>query len=192
MSDEAEGLAPINSMYPGEIRTFAFAQPPKGWLECDGRELSTQKYPDLYASIGSAWGSSKQGSFNVPDLRGYFLRGWSHTSGNDPDAGSRFANRPGGAQGDFVGTEQGFAIQPHSHSANVIDPGHVHPVSGVTFGHNGQGYYDQGGGGGVTTGAGTTGIRVEVGAPINSPVSVESRPKNKAVLFAIFVGREVG
>lgn len=49
---------------------------PSGWLWCDGGEYSRWDYPDLFAAIGTTWGAGNGTStFNVPDLRGVFIRG---------------------------------------------------------------------------------------------------------------------
>jgi microcystin-dependent protein len=44
--------------------------------------------------------------FNVPDLRGQFLRGTSHGTNRDPNAASRYALLGGGNTGDSVGSAQ--------------------------------------------------------------------------------------
>lgn len=46
----------------------------QGWAACDGSTLITIQYPELFAAIGYANGGSGDG-FNLPDLRGYFIRG---------------------------------------------------------------------------------------------------------------------
>jgi microcystin-dependent protein len=55
---------------------------PDGWLLCDGRALKSIDYPELFAAIGTLWGNGSSGSgagggtdFNLPDLRGEFIRG---------------------------------------------------------------------------------------------------------------------
>jgi microcystin-dependent protein len=60
----------------------AFAGPstniPAGWLLCDGAVLNATtnpQYAQLFAAIGTAWGGTGVTSFNIPDLRGVFLRG---------------------------------------------------------------------------------------------------------------------
>ncbi|MCP4133029.1 MAG: tail fiber protein, partial [bacterium] len=53
-------------------------------------------------------------TFNLPDLRGRFLRGVSDGSDVDPDAGER-ENPNGGNTGDAVGTYQGDEFGEHSH-----------------------------------------------------------------------------
>jgi microcystin-dependent protein len=48
------------------------------WRVCDGTSLSKDDFPELYAMIGDA--NSTAGDrefFDLPDLRGRFLRGWS-------------------------------------------------------------------------------------------------------------------
>lgn len=46
----------------------------QGWTLCDGDQFSSDKFPDLFAAIGYTNGGAN-GWFNVPDLRGYFVRG---------------------------------------------------------------------------------------------------------------------
>ena len=53
--------------------------------------------------------------FNVPDLRGYFLRGVSGTSGRDQEADARTKLKPGGNDKNNVGSAQPSAYSDHSH-----------------------------------------------------------------------------
>ena len=87
---------------------------PVGWLLCDGSEYLQADYPDLYNTIGTNWGSSAAGMFNVPDLRGVSLRGVSGESNDgfsDPDSATRISRLTGGAVGNNVGTYQMDALQ---------------------------------------------------------------------------------
>lgn len=43
---------------------------PTGWLECNNASLSRTTYADLFALIGTTFGSSSGTTFNLPDLRG--------------------------------------------------------------------------------------------------------------------------
>jgi microcystin-dependent protein len=56
----------------GEIIPFAgsITPFPGKWLVCDGSDLLCASYPDLYAVVGTTYGSSGSGRFNLPDLRG--------------------------------------------------------------------------------------------------------------------------
>lgn len=55
----------------GFIQMFAGSTAPTGWLMCDGSAVSRTTYADLFAVIGTAYGSGDgTTTFNVPDLRG--------------------------------------------------------------------------------------------------------------------------
>ena len=82
----------------GMIAPFAMAFVPTGWLPCDGSSiLRAGTYANLFSAIGTTWGSADGTHFNVPDLRGAFLRGTgSHGSQNMAD-GNDFAGPSVGA-----------------------------------------------------------------------------------------------
>lgn len=98
---------------PGMVSPFAGDSIPEGWLLCDGSAISRTEYANLYNVIGVCWGvGDGSTTFNLPDLRGVFLRGVSGASGNDPDAESRVVlNDNGGNTGNNVGSYQGDAIR---------------------------------------------------------------------------------
>ncbi|WP_175869335.1 phage tail protein [Bartonella gabonensis] len=80
------------SFSPGFIGTFATEKIPSGWLLCDGKEYSRKSYANLFAVLGETWGKGDgQTTFNVPDLRGMFLRGLD--SGKEIDKGRRLGSR---------------------------------------------------------------------------------------------------
>jgi len=101
---------------PGTMIPFAGGAVPTGWLLCDGAALDRTLYAPLFAAIGTAWGAQDAASFNLPDLRGRFLRGVTGTSANDPDAATRTASNPGGNAGNAVGSVQGDVYAAHLHS----------------------------------------------------------------------------
>lgn len=157
----------------GEIRSFAGPSIPKalqsvGWMECDGRDLQIDQYKALHDVIGGTWGSRVPGiTFNLPDLRGYFLRGWSHGSGHDPEASGRGQLNVNGSSGDNVGSFQNSAVGPHDHKTNIPN-----------FQSFSQG--DSGGGShaGIVSGYFTT----------NTSEGKESRPANVDVIYMIYTG----
>lgn len=59
----------------GSILAFASTTTPDCWLSCNGASYLKADYPDLYNVIGDTYGSVDDTHFNVPDLRGEFLRG---------------------------------------------------------------------------------------------------------------------
>mgnify|MGYP000353820687 CR=1 FL=1 len=75
----------------GSVTAFAMPTPPEGWLVCDGSAVSRTDYADLYAVIGTVWGDGDQiATFNLPDLRGEFIRGFD--AGRGVDDGRGFAS----------------------------------------------------------------------------------------------------
>ncbi|WP_034987155.1 phage tail protein [Bartonella florencae] len=80
------------SLYPtGFIGTFGMRDFPTGWLLCDGKAYSRTDYSDLFSAIGTVWGEGDGvTTFNVPDFRGMFLRGFD--GGRHIDEGRSFAS----------------------------------------------------------------------------------------------------
>lgn len=73
----------------GSVFWFAKSSAPEGYLKCNGASLSTTTYAALFASIGYTFGGGGS-SFNLPDLRGEFIRGWDDSRGID--SGRMFAS----------------------------------------------------------------------------------------------------
>lgn len=79
----------------------------EGYLPCDGSAVERDKYPSLFTAISTSWGAGDgTATFNIPDLRGTFLRGVNDGTGKDPDAGQRTSINSGGSVGDMVGSLQ--------------------------------------------------------------------------------------
>ena len=108
--------------YGGEIEETTPGDPYQvqlGWFFCNGASLDRKEYKDLFDVIGVAFGEPDPNTFNLPDLRGRFVRGVDHGAGNDPDARLRKAGNKGGNTGDKVGSYQLDNIQTHSHQWGV-------------------------------------------------------------------------
>ena len=100
------------SMPPGTIVPYGGETIPEGWLLCDGREISRSEYANLYNAIKTIWGHGNNSStFNLPDMRGVFLRGVSDDSGKDEDVNDRVPLKEGGNSGNKVGSYQEDAIR---------------------------------------------------------------------------------
>jgi len=68
------------SIPAGSILPFAGSVVPEGYLLCDGSSIdavSSTKYTALWNAIGTTYGGLAKSNFNVPNLKGYFLRGSS-------------------------------------------------------------------------------------------------------------------
>lgn len=61
--------APIKEIVPGMMMIIPSSMPtPAGWLVADGTEYNRVTYPDLFAVLGTAYGSATPTTFSVPAL----------------------------------------------------------------------------------------------------------------------------
>jgi microcystin-dependent protein len=150
----------------GTILAFAGVNIPSGYLICDGAAVSRSTYANLYGVIGNSWGAGNNSTtFNLPDLRGQFLRGVTGSSTSDPDASSRTAKYSGGNTGNNVGSYQVDEFKSHNHNlmGNITSGGGI-PNQYVAKGQNDPNTF------GLTT---------------SNAGGNESRPKNAYVYYII-------
>lgn len=113
----------------GTILPFTGTVIPPGFLACDGSPVSRTDFKPLFDVIGVAFGEGDQvATFNLPDLRGRFMRGQDAGANRDPDRAARTASASGGKSGDNIGSLQPAAFASHGHGIN--DPTHRHSLSG--------------------------------------------------------------
>ncbi len=106
----------------GTILPFGGSAVPTGFLLCDGKLISRITYTALFEAIGTAWGSGDGSTtFNLPDLRGLFLRGVDGNSDRDPDKTKRFVSNSGGNTDNTVGSIQSDAFQGHKHGKGGVN-----------------------------------------------------------------------
>ena len=168
----------------GSVHLMATTTPPTGYLKCNGAAVSRTTYAALFAIIGTTWGEGDGSStFNVPDLRGEFVRGWAdnRVGVNQGRAFASFEDQDNKVHNHVV-TDPG-----HGHSIN--DPGHFHNVA-YTNSDSGDGVIEESGtgfNGFEPTESATTGISVNLGhTGISTNVQgSESRPRNIAMLYVI-------
>jgi len=114
-----------------------------GWLACDGSRLPINpQFQELYQVIGHNYGGDNQTYFNLPDLRGRFVRGTDHGAARDPDRASRTAPAAGGNTGDAVGSSEADATAvPTVAFTTSESAGHQHlvPYQPVTDHHAAKG-----------------------------------------------------
>lgn len=83
----------------GLIASFGGSTAPDGWLVCDGSAVSRTDYADLFAVIGTTYGSGDGNStFNLPDISDCFVQGG--TPGTTHSAG--LPNITGSYTSDFI------------------------------------------------------------------------------------------
>jgi microcystin-dependent protein len=116
----------------------------------------------LFAVIGDDFGvGDTTTTFNLPDFRGRFLRGWDHAAGLDPDAATR-TNRGDTVTGDHVGTKQADGFKSHLHTFSLTP--NVNSGSSAASNYNTGDY--------VTTNTSSTGGN-------------ETRPANINIMYCI-------
>lgn len=73
----------------GTIIAYSANSVPVGYLKCEGQEISRADYKNLFDIIGTTYGvGDGSTTFNVPDLRGEFLRGAGNNSRTDQGNGA--------------------------------------------------------------------------------------------------------
>lgn len=172
----------------GAVLPYINSTAPTGWLVCDGTAVSRTTYAALFALIGTAYGQGDNSTtFNVPDMRGKFARGWDNSAGNDPDRASRTACTTGGATGDAIGSCQAYANASHTHTASVTDPGHTHTVPGHDNDGSGDKRYASGLSFSAASGVQETSLSATTGITVgnSSTGGNEARPINVNFIYII-------
>ena len=99
--DDLSGMVPS-----GAVMYFSGQTAPSGWLKANGAAVSRTTYAALFAAIGERYGRGDgRTTFNLPDLRGEFVRGWDDGRGVD-------RNRA-------LGSWQADEFRSHSHGIGV-------------------------------------------------------------------------
>ena len=138
--DNAVGGYPLIPV--GGLMPYAGATSPEGWLLCDGSAINRTTYANLFALIGTTYGSGNgTTTFNVPDMRSRMPIG----AGAGTGLTSRALAATGGAESVVVASGN---LPTHTHSiahdhANVTSTGqsvgHTHsidpPDTGSTVGN---------------------------------------------------------
>lgn len=105
----------------GTVISIASTIVPYGYLECNGAAISRSTYSVLFSGIGTIYGNGNgTTTFNIPDLRGEFIRGWDNGRGIDSDR--------------IFGSSQSDQLKSHNHqyasNMGVSDYGGSNVASG--------------------------------------------------------------
>ena len=118
----------------------------------------------LFSAIGDTHGvGNGSTTFNLPDYRGQFLRGWDHGAGTDPNAATRTDAGDSSTTGDHVGTQQADGIKSHTHTTTA-------------YGYQGSGSSDA---------SSTSGSRNYANITLAATGGDETRPTNINVMYCI-------
>lgn len=153
---DGSALTGINIVPAGTVIHVAMNAAPAGYLKANGATVSRTTYAALFAAIGTTFGvGDGSTTFGIPDLRGYFTRGW--VDNGTVDLGRAF------------GSTQTDAFQGHFH-------GGVQKDNGASL---------AGGAGGIQTITGNTTAAVTDGTNGTPRTAAETRPSNVALLACI-------
>lgn len=146
----------------GKIESFAMSSPPEGYLKANGAVVSRTAYANLFEAIGTAFGAGDGATtFQLPDLRGEFIRGWD--DGRGVDSGRDF------------GSWQEDEFESHRHDVRANS-------SGSSNLGNASGNYLSGG----STDKFRSSHNTNMGSSmITLSGGNETRPRNKAMLMCI-------
>ena len=164
----------LKSELVGEVAFFACSTPPSGWLKANGAAVSRTTYAALFAAIGTTFGAGDgRTTFNLPDLRGEFLR--CLDDGRNSDRGRRLGSAQGDAIRNITGKLDGSAMG----SGNQVLEGKMiaSGAIGTTYQQR-QWSGDQGG-------WGEQSVSFDFDASRVVPTASENRPRNVALLACI-------
>lgn len=171
-------LSAAQVVLPGSMMMWPASVAPAGYFKRDGAAISRTTYAALFAIIGTTYGvGNGTTTFNLPDDRAIFERGWDDAKGIDV--------------GRIFGTTQASQNLTHTHTGTANSAGtHTHPIYtlnnltgnsyGVAFHVNSSTALPDG----SSTYSGASGSAGEHthGLTINSSGGTESRPYNRAYL----------
>tara|TARA_R100001440_G_scaffold32199_1_gene50773 strand:+ start:173 stop:1324 length:1152 start_codon:yes stop_codon:yes gene_type:complete len=181
----------------GAVFCIAVASVPSGYLECNGAAVSRTTYAALFAVIGTQYGAGNGSStFNIPDLRGEFIRGFDNGKGTD--------------SGRSIASSQSDQNKQHNHSASGSVGDHRHAYAfaqgsgggvGNDFAGSGINSVTQSGGrlaeleqGGGNDGqdlrgftANTDNTQPSLSVSVGNDGGGETRPRNIAMMYVIKV-----
>jgi phage-related tail fiber protein len=190
---------------PGTIVFHCGSTAPSGYLKANGAAISRSTYSSLFSAIGVTFGfGDGSTTFNLPDLRGEFIRSWD--DGRGIDSGRTFGTFQDGFLPSHTHTmAHTHTIPNHAHqlpigwdsgstygwSDGAGNPVHgsgvVNPVARIIHTNNAFGtgaariaFTESGGGGGTSSGASNE----TTSAPSVSNSST-ARPRNIALLACI-------
>jgi microcystin-dependent protein len=144
----------------GQVSFFTMSTAPTGWLKCNGAAISRTTYAKLFAVTGTTYGvGDGSTTFNLPDLRGEFIRGFD--DGRAVDSGRTF------------GSFQAEDFKSHNHTLKQAT------------GNNFSSFYEGNSGTGSLYKVSYSGTSQAGVSDVNLQGGTETRPRNRALLACI-------
>lgn len=167
---EADAPSLITS---GAVMYFARTTAPDGWLKANGAAVSRTAYAALFAAIGTTYGTGDgRTTFNLPDLRGEFVRGWD--DGRGIDSGRAL----GSAQGDAIRNITGKIDSGKNGALQLFD--YIEPTGAFGVEKSWKQWTSEGNGGNDNI---PRAITFDASSVV--PTAPENRPRNIALLPCI-------
>lgn len=131
-------LPPVIAIPPGAVMPFVGQNAPVGWLICDGSYVPngngtvtqngvsrSYNFGPLYTALGTTYGPEIDGKRKLPDLRGYFVRGFG--ANEDTTTSGLFGQKQ---EDTFQGHKHGLHDPTHGHTGSTSTDGkHKHTFS---------------------------------------------------------------
>ena len=157
----------------GAVMYFARTTAPDGWLKANGAAVSRTAYAALFAAIGTTYGTGDgRTTFNLPDLRGEFVRGWD--DGRGIDSGRTL----GSAQGDAIRNITGKIDSGKNSALQLFD--YIEPTGAFGVEKSWKQWTSEGSGGNDNI---PRAITFDASSVV--PTAPENRPRNIALLACI-------
>ncbi|WP_304673051.1 phage tail protein [Neisseria uirgultaei] len=155
------------------VMYFARTTAPDGWLKANGAAVSRTAYAALFAAIGTTYGTGDgRTTFNLPDLRGEFVRGWDDSRGIDS------GRALGSAQGDAIRNITGKIDSGKNGALQLFD--YIEPTGAFGVEKSWKQWTSEGNGGNDNI---PRAITFDASSVV--PTAPENRPRNIALLACI-------
>lgn len=127
-----------DTVVPGSVVYLAMNSTPTGYLKANGAAVSRTTYAALFAAIGTTFGTGNGSTtFNLPDLRGEFIRSWVDGLNGRGDNGRALGSNQTDQNASHSHTGTAVSNGAHNHTASSNNTGaHTH---GVNQGSTGSG-----------------------------------------------------
>ena len=167
---EVGGGSSGGSAPTGSVIYSASSTAPAGFLKANGAAVSRSAYSGLFASIGTTYGAGDGSTtFNVPDLRGEFIRGFDDQRGVDSSRA--------------FGSTQADSFKAHEHGIRLEHGNYPHSYLSRHAPPNGQYLFVNGGG--IQYPYSNRYGHYNGRKPIEEVGDAETRPRNIALLACI-------
>lgn len=181
----------------GVVKMWAGSVVPDGYHLCDGAELESAKYPELFKAIKTTFNKAKNSNdtpyttqenhFRLPDLQGRFIVGQNGTDTDYQDKGIT-----GGEKKHLLIPEETAKVD-HTHSAACSEDGaHSHGIKSESGNDGGRGQHELGGGSnGVRTdvdGKHRHTVTIDACGSQNAKASHENRPPYYVLAYIMKLG----